>query len=121
MRQSVGYILVACCACWSCCSVAARSPKHSDEDLKHFYIYNECYLPISSTVTLVPSGSTDPATSTLPVLPGHQTLLGTTNGISVDTQSVSQDGKLQWSKRTFSLSGLEYMPGVRRELEFIIT
>jgi hypothetical protein len=96
----------------SCLSLSpsawAQNSKKSSEQPKHFYIYDECYLPVSSTVTLVASGATTPTTSSTSVLPGSQTLVGTTYGNSVKTHSVSQDGILHWSTQTFSLTDLEY-------------
>ena len=79
-----------------------------NQQTKHFYIYNECYKPISSRLTFVASGETSPSTSTVAVSPGSQRLLGTTYKDSVEAESVSEDGSLRWRSQAFALAAPEY-------------
>jgi hypothetical protein len=76
--------------------------------LKHFYVYNECYKPISSMLTYVPLDSEATTTTQVSIGPGMQTMLGTTYKDSVVTESSSDDRTFHWGTRTFSVSYNEY-------------
>jgi hypothetical protein len=75
---------------------------------RHFYIYNECYKPISSTVEYVPIGGAASELNTVLVQPGDQRMLCTTEGDAVVTESAAGDGSLHWVKSTLALSEGEY-------------
>jgi hypothetical protein len=75
---------------------------------RHFYIYNECYKPITATVEYVPIGEESPNKNDVLVQPGNQGMLCTTEQSTVVTESKAEDGSLHWNKLTVSLSGDEY-------------
>src|ERR1700735_286525 len=79
-----------------------------DETLKHFYVYDECHLPIIVSATYTPLDQQTPKSQDVAVDPGHQTMILTTYKASISTKSVSKDGKLSWSMQQFSLSDSEY-------------
>jgi hypothetical protein len=91
---------------WASLLLFNASPqKRTDPTLRHFYVYNECYKPISSKLTYVPTGSESNKTSNESIAPGYQRLLGTTYKDTVATESSSDDHTLRWETRKFTLTG----------------
>lgn len=104
--------LFRCCV-FAIVPLILESSAHSfsgehDETLKHFYVYDECHLPIVVTATYTPLDQQTPKSDDVPVAPGQQTLILTTYMASISVKSVSKDGSLSWATQQFSLSDSEY-------------
>ncbi len=76
--------------------------------LMHFYVYNECYKPLSATVEYIPLGNEVAVSATVAVTPGNQTMLCTTERNSIEVEAVSDDGTLHWARQSFSLTEPDY-------------
>ncbi|MBB5342002.1 hypothetical protein [Tunturiibacter gelidoferens] len=80
----------------------------ADDTLRHFYVYDECHVPIVVTVSYIPLNQEKAITEDVAVSPGHQTLILTTYKAAVSTHSNSKDGILRWTAQNFDLSNAEY-------------